>query len=320
MISRLEWTTARSSGFLRVTVAAAVFFAAATLSAEPRASKLRIAQDRETVKVLNGDREVLEYRSIPSPCKPYVTRLFSPGGVQVLRDSPSDHKHHHALMFALAADKVNFWEETAGAGTEVGRSLKILQGGDRPAIPGVGFTQVLDWMRPGDDRPLMTEFRTLKVRESDGVTATLVTWGSRLTAGEGRSSVELSGAHYFGLGMRFVESMDRGGRFFNADSLEGEVVRGSERLTPVRWCAYAATAGDRPVTVALFDHPSNTRHPARMFSMTTPFAYLAATLNLSKEPITLGSGAPLDLVYGVALWDGTAEPAEIEALYRQWAR
>jgi hypothetical protein len=114
--------------------------------------------------------------------------------------------------------------------------------------------------------------------------------------------------------------MDRGGRFFNSERAEGEIVRGSERLTPARWAAYAAVADGGPVTVAVFDHPGNPRHPARMFTMTPPFAYLAATLNLWREPWELSGGRAMDLRYGVAIWDGETDPAGVEAVYRRWVR
>jgi hypothetical protein len=71
---------------------------------------------------------------------------------------------------------------------------------------------------------------------------------------------------------------------------------------------------------AVFDHPSNPRHPARIFTMTPPFAYIAATLNLWKEPMTLKAGGVLELNYGVALWGGEAQPAGIERLYRLWVQ
>ena len=98
-----------------------------------------------------------------------------------------------------------------------------------------------------------------------------------------------------------------GGRFFNADDKPGEVVRGDERLTPVKWCAYTAKADGKPVTVAVFDHPKNPRYPAKMFTMTKPFAYLSATGNEWKEPITIKAGEPLNLRYGVAVWDGEVD-------------
>jgi hypothetical protein len=71
---------------------------------------------------------------------------------------------------------------------------------------------------------------------------------------------------------------------------------------------------------AVFDHPSNPRHPAGMFTMTPPFACTAATLNLWKEPMTLKAGVVLELNYGVALWDGEAQHAGIDRLYRLWAQ
>ena len=79
----------------------------------------------------------------------------------------------------------------------------------------------------------------------------------------------LSGIHYYGLGMRFLTSMDNGGRFFNADDKPGDVIGGDQRLTPTKWCAYTAKADGKPVTVAIFDHPANLRHPAKLFTMTS---------------------------------------------------
>ena len=142
---------------------------------------------------------------------------------------------------------------------------------------------------------------------------------SKLSPAEGLDAVKLGGHHYYGLGMRFLKSMDGGGRFFNASKQPGNVVNGSERLVAARWCAYTARADGKPVTVAIFDHPSNPRHPNKMFTMTPPFAYLSATLNLWKEPLLLKAGAKLKLSYAVAAWDGETSAAEIESLYEKWS-
>jgi hypothetical protein len=45
---------------------------------------------------------------------------------------------------------------------------------------------------------------------------------------------------------------------------------------------------------------------------------LAVTLGLDKEPILIEAKRPLQLRYGIALWDGTPTDAAIEALYRKW--
>jgi hypothetical protein len=112
--------------------------------------------------------------------------------------------------------------------------------------------------------------------------------------------------------------MDKGGRFFNSDDKAGELIPGGQLLTPVKWMAYTAQLDGKPVTVAVFDHPDNMRFPGKKFTMTAPFAYLAATLNASQEPLTVKAGAPLDLCYGVALWDGAVDKATVEKLYQRW--
>ena len=112
--------------------------------------------------------------------------------------------------------------------------------------------------------------------------------------------------------------MDATGEFRNPDNAPGVIFRGEECLTRSRWCAYTAQANGKTVTVAMFDHPDNPRHPATWFTMARPFAYLSATLRLHEEPLKLVSGKPLTLRYGVALWDGRPETAQIDELYRQW--
>jgi hypothetical protein len=262
----------------------------------------------EPVTLGPADRSTLVYESAAHPLKPYVAQLRTPGGIAVLRDSPADHVHHHALMFALSVEGVSFWEEKAGAGKQVPGNLTRER--DR-------LTQILDWTVP-DGRIVLHEERTVRLHTESGLPATLLTWRSRLQAPRAAGSVKLTGSHYYGLGARFVVAMDKDGTFHNSAGAEGEVVRGTERLTHAAWCAYTAAVDGKPVTFAIFSHPGNLRHPPRMFTMTAPFAYLASTLNLWKEPWTLTSDQPLDLRYGVAVWDGRIEPAAIEALYRRW--
>jgi hypothetical protein len=112
--------------------------------------------------------------------------------------------------------------------------------------------------------------------------------------------------------------MDKVGTFENASGQPGETVRGDERNVPAAWCAYSAEADGKPVTAAMFDDPTNPRHPATWFTMTTGFAYQSATLNLYKEPLTVTKDAPLTVRYGVALFDGRVGKDVIEKTYQRW--
>jgi hypothetical protein len=67
----------------------------------------------------------------------------------------------------------------------------------------------------------------------------------------------------------------------------------------------------------MFDDPKNPRHPATWFTLDKPFAYMSATLNLSRQPLVIEAGKPLELRYAAAVWDGKIDAAKIAALYRQ---
>lgn len=281
---------------------------------------LRITRGADTLSICEGDRVLACYRYDNVPFKPCVQQLFSPQGVNILRDSPADHKHHHALMFAVAVDGLNFWEEQKEPGSEVHRSFSDVKIGDSNDAPRNRFTEQLDWINPRSKELLLKEDRTIKIQRIRGVDVTLLSWQSSLSVPPGKDSVVLSGSHYFGLGMRFVESMDKDGQFRNSEGKTGEIVRGDERLTPANWCAYSAEANGKLVTVAMFGHPQNVRGPTSWFTMTKPFAYLSATMNLHKQPLKVASDKPLVLRYAVALWDGAVPDEQIDRVYRQWVR
>jgi len=280
------------------------------LASTAGAAELSVRKAKDTIAVARGTQPVLDYQATPKTFKTYVSTLYTPAGVQILRDSPHDHVHHHALMFAIAAGGIDFWGENPRAkpGKQVPRG--------EPKAEGGTIEQTLDWLRPGE-KPVLVERRRIIVHEA-GPKVTLVTWHTRLEPAEGHDEVRLTGAHYVGLGLRFVQSMDKVGTFLNPTGKPGEKVRGTEKLVRAPWCAYTAPANGKPVTVALFDHPGNPRHPAHIFTMTAHFAYLAATQNLHREPMTVAKGTPVELVYGIALWDGAVDAAQIAQAYKQW--
>ena len=279
---------------------------------------MEVACDDETLAVKTGERTLLRYRYANVPFKPYVIEFYTPAGINVLRDAPFDHLHHHALMYAVKVDGVNFWEERAEPGRQAHRSFTHQTVEVRDGTPWATFTEHLDWLAPNADTVLLQERRTIEVPKLSEGEPGLLIWQSVFEPPPGKENATLTGAHYHGLGMRFLRSMDIHGAFRTPEGEPGEAVQGIERLTPANWCAYTVDAHTKPVTAAMFGHPSNVRHPTLWFTMTKPFAYLSATLNLSKEPLEVAAGKPLVLRYAVALWDGQADTAEIDKLYERW--
>lgn len=284
------------------------------------AADLQSVRDNDTVTIKDGDRVLLVYRSAPGPFRVYVKELYTPGGLQVLRDSPHDHVHHHALMYAIGAEETDFW----GEAPQHKPGKQVPRGEDDVTVEEVGgkrcatIRQKIDWIGVNGDR-LLVETRTLRLNPDSIPGASLLTWDSHFELAEGRDSVKLWGRKYFGLGVRFVTSMDKVGEFLHATEDAGQAASGSDKDLRADWCVYTAPVDNKPVTFAMFDHPENPRHPATWFTMTSTFAYMSATLNLAGEPMTVLAGKPLRLRYGVALWDGKIEAGHIGRAYQAWA-
>lgn len=276
-----------------------------------------IVLDETHLTVASGG-PILRYHYAGVPFKPYVQELYSRDGFNLLLDAPSDHLHHHGLMFAVAAEEIDFWAETETCGKQEHRQWS--NAGTLDTAGGMArasFSETVNWVRPSDNVTLLNEARTLATYRAADLPVTLVTWISVLTPAAGLPSVTLTGSHYFGLGFRFPPSMDGIGTFRNAAGDLGEIVRGEERNGRATWSCYSAEVDGKPVTVAMFDDPSNARHPATWFTMPS-FAYMSATLDLKTEPLVIEAGDTLALRYGVAIWDAAPDDSEIEAMYQRW--
>lgn len=267
-----------------------------------------------SLRVENGPGVAL-WQKAPAPNKPYIAQLFAPGGtpIPVLDDSPPDHFHHHGLMFALGVDDTDFWTEKKikNPGRE-----DVVETTAAPA--GDGFNQTLRWLAT-DGVPLVNESRRVRVRATGkGADAVhWLDWESTLTPAAGRDKVRLSGHHYFGLGMRFLPAWSNKGEFIWQDATLQTQVRGDEKITLGEWCAARCDIDGQPVTVWMIADPSNPR-PARWFTMSTPFCYLSAALNLDKEPAMLAKGEAWTLRYSLAVLSTPADHARLAGLATEW--
>lgn len=259
--------------------------------------------------------QVAIWQGAANPNKPYIAQLFAPGDkpVPLLDDSPPDHFHHHALMFAIGVDGTDFWAEKdlKNAGRqEVAESILT--------TTGDCVTQRLRWLATDGTR-LLDETRVVRVRATGkGAEAVhWLDWESTISPAAGRESVKLFGSHYFGLGMRFLPAWANKVTFLWADSAGQKVVSGDEKVTPGAWGAARCEIDGRPVTVLMIDHPANSR-AAKWFTMGTPFCYLSAALGLDTQPATLAKGERWTLRYGLAVVSGPADAARLTKLADEW--
>lgn len=246
----------------------------------------------------------------PNPNKTYVAKLYTPEGVQVLLDSSPSHVHHHGLMFAFDTPEGDFWLDNVLQGLQQPRGEVVV---DNRAVE-----QTLNWIGVEEAR-VLTENRQIELVEDRVPQATLLSWVSRIERPSDRPPLKLvTNRAYVGLGVRLPESMDNKASFIFPDGSDRRHIRNTEHVTRDRWCAVIGPVEGEIVTVAMFDHPDNIRHPAAWFTMSDSLSYLSATLGFDLNPLTLESGESLTLKYGIVAWDGARTTEIIEDAYRLW--
>ena len=101
-------------------------------------------------------------------------------------------------------------------------------------VARTGFVEQLDWLGPTSEEPLLVERRTIEVLRGQGFRRHASPMVLPLAAPPEKDKVVLRGDFYFGLGMRFLASMEDG-RYFNADDKTAEMVKGKGPFVETKW-------------------------------------------------------------------------------------
>jgi len=298
-------------------LAALLAFVAGAASAQ---STLRLEAGLATNAwvVTHNGQSLLRYVFNPRQPKPYVAEFSAPGGRNILRDAPSDHLHHHALMYAIKVNGLNFWEEVSGNGVErVVETTASVTGG------AATLQQTIHWVAPQDafladttPAALLVEQRTLILAVDAATREAALEWKAEFAVGRKTNEVALTGATYHGLGMRYVQEFDTLANHSYAGRKPDLFNR--QEVSPAKWAAVSFAAPVQPATIALVPHPTNARGDGQFFSMLTPFAYLAATQGLDKEPLVYHSGDKFTLRYLLVIYPEAKSAEALEARARRW--
>ena len=260
----------------------------------------------EKAAVIAGGVTLLEYRYTASRPKPYIHPLCLPDGRAITLDSPKDHVHHRGLMAAWSeVDGIDFWGEDNPArhGQIMHQKFERLSGGAVAEIVAVNH-----WVAEG--RLLLVERRTVRVPRpgADGV---WLDWTTELRAAGENVKLAAGQHNYNGLGVRVIPEMD-GGAVLNSN---GAATIEKANGEPAKWCAYyAAGAG-----IAMFDHPSNPRHPNAFFVMNKAFGYMSAAPTF-REPFDVVKGEPLRFRWGVLAFSGGPRAEAFDKRFAGWAK
>ncbi|MBS1807173.1 MAG: PmoA family protein [Acidobacteria bacterium] len=265
--------------------------------------------------------------------KPFLHPLRTPSGVVVTRGFPlekiagesSDHHWHRGLWFAHGdINGIDFWREISGneaqdkklplpVGHVVLKGKPITRGGLKQGTIRAEFELIApDNKALGTLREQFTFHRFDAYNVVDVQATILANQGIALKMGDTEEGL---------LGFRFADAFreDRGATLMNSDGLKGTKNIWGKRA---RWVDYSTTINNQAVGVAIFDHPSNPKHPtfwhARGYGLNAanPFGEHDFFNDKSRDgSLTIPANGKLTFRYRVVIHNGDAAASNVEQLY-----
>lgn len=259
---------------------------------------------------------------------PYFYPLRAPGGINVTRhwpmrdgdkDEQRDHRHHRSLWFAHGnVNGLDFW--TAGKAPDIVQTRIVsIESGENEGR----LVTENEW-RDGDGKMVCSDRRTY-IFTGDGDSRS-IDFGIVLKAVGGpvvfADTKEGSMAVRVAPGMRLKGPVARGS-ILMSNGVAGRNAWGKR----AKWCDYSGPVDGRMLGIAIFDAPTNPRHPswwhARDYGLcaANPFgiSYFEDKPRGSGD-YELPKGHELKFDYRILIHDGRLSQAQLEQHYEQWRR
>ena len=279
----------------------------------------------EDIAVMVDGKPFTTFHYGSDAAKPYLSPLRSASGKIVTRHFPMeevageshDHLHHRGLWFSYDdVNGVKFWENDPSykkgkMGRIVVRDTKWKSG---------TLTAVMDWKDP-DGKVLLVENREMTFAASDPKTRvidfhiTLTAATEDVTFGdtkEGAFAIRLADAFTEKKGLKMVDA-------------DGRAKMANIWGKRSNWVDYTAEVEGEQLGVAIFDHPSNPRHPtywhARDYGLfaLNPFGQKAFDPKQEESVMKLPKGQKLVYKWRVVIHPGDAETGHVADLYKGYA-
>jgi len=299
------------------------------------------------VDVLIGGQPFTTYFFDPKIPKPFLHPLRTAQGTIVTRGFPmrkdipgesTDHPHHRALFFAHGdVNGVDFWSEAEfeeKAPVRIG--ARTYQASEHLPHGRTVFTR-LDEVKSGQDSgSLRARFHLVDqdgkviAEQTQAYTfrgdATTRSIDCEFTIRALGTPVKLGDTKEGTFAIRVVKGLEEASGMKMTDS-EG---RASEKQIwgkRAKWVDYSGMVEGREVGVAIFDNPSNPKHPtywhARGYGLfaVNPFGEHDFYNDPKRDgSITIHAGESVTFCYRVLIHEGNASAAKVSEAYEKYAR
>ncbi|GIW97679.1 MAG: hypothetical protein KatS3mg111_1012 [Pirellulaceae bacterium] len=304
-------------------IALCIGFLTASLGAWTWADEeIRLVQKDDRVTVTIGDELFTEY-IFQGYEKPILWPVIGPYGIRMTRDYPmkqgtpyeaEDHPHHKSIWFGhMDVNGESFWHAGDNAGTTQSEEVRV----EGNAI--FAKNRLVD--RHG--KLVAHDTREIRFSTAPGVRCIdyYVTYHasvSDLVFGDNKDGQ---------MGIRMhprlrIKGPIAAGKAINANGVREDQIWGKR----APWIDYWADFDGRTVGIAMFDHPTNLRHPtwwhARDYGLLSANPYgIHHFENKSDEHLgdyRLPQGETLTFKHRFVFHEGDYQQADIDGLYRRW--
>jgi hypothetical protein len=277
------------------------------------------------VALMKGERIVWQHCHSKAEGKPYFHPVNLVNGVPLTWLRPPDHLWHRGLWFSWKTiNGLNYWDpDTDAEGWSDLADCKI-------SFPDVDRTCKLEMTityHPKDKAAVLAETRKLTVGSPGGDGGYEIDWHSVFKAGEAEVILDrtpipgqkdgVAWGGYGGLSVRIAKGL------LNWQVINSEQQKDLEgHGKTARWMDFSGETTDgKAAGMAIFDHPSNPRHPTPWFvsiDKKVPFGYFNPAL-LFKEPLALRAGQKLELRYRLLVHPGRPDAGQMEEKWKQYS-
>ncbi len=298
--------------------------------------RLRIELNGEhfTDYIIQGEERYFPlFYPVLAPGQVPMTRRYP---LEIVEGEDTDHPHHQSLWFAHTdINGHSFWavREYSGRkpGKQIHRRFVSIESGESEG----GFVSENDYVA-ADGTLVLSDERTVRFEApADAMAPRIldiaitfhasngrVVFGDQKDAGMAiRVASDLQVEHRGGTGKS--DLAPAAGRLLNSEGIEGKETWGKR----ARWVGAYGEVGGEPAGVAIFDHPSNPRHPShwhsRTYGLVTANVFGKRHFEGLDDPkageLVLEPGEKVSFRWRFVFHRDDPAKADVESLYRAFA-
>jgi len=303
---------------IRSLLVVTVLFATAASAKEPAPSKHQwVHKPGEQLSLVLEGKTIWSYHFTADGGFPHFHPVATAGGTVLTEFAPADHRWHRGVWFSWKyLNGVNYWD-WGGKKVAVPDGITRLSGKESVARGDDSCTVAMNLEYSTADKVVLKEKRqiTIGLPRDDG--SYTIDWHMTFTAAEkdvvfDRTPPEKkTWGGYGGLSFRAAKSMGNQ-RVIDSEGRTGKAGHGKR----ARWMDFSGTVDDQGTAagVAMFDHPSNPRHPTPWYVSTGGMGYFNPAF-LFHEPYTLPAGKSFTLRYRMLVHTGAGDAAALKKEY-----